>query len=203
MAQEALLAEISSLRSQAEQTVSDIEQARLSLLTQQQSLRQQVSQYGAKRIELLGQELQARGLTWCTRCSEVIAEDETELMFVEGKEYYSCGYENSCYGYRDFAGLHRACPSCREQAADKHGQRGPYDSLAKAQSSFYAFRVEEREDGYYARKFGNWMKLEPTSCEFSGPSFQLVERLTQEWGLPPKIEVVSEGFNREKLVIHE
>ncbi len=163
-----------------------------------------VEEYGARRVELLKQELQARGITWCTYCSEVVLENEAELLLVEGREEYSHGEGNAYYGFRDFSKLHRSCPSCRERAADKHGQGGAHDSRAKDQSSFYAFRVEKREDGHYARKFGNWVKLDDENCKLDEPSSQLIEKLAEEWNLPPRIEIESKWPSfEEKLVIHE
>ena len=200
MTQKTITTELLALRKQAEQTVQNIGQIKHNLYSEQQNLRQAVSEYDAKRIELLREELRVRGLTWCTRCSAVLPEGEVELLLLEGREEYSCGYENSCYGFRDFFRLHRACSECREQAADRHGTRGNYNTMEKDQTSFYAFRVEKREDGYYARKFGNWVKLEDEKCKLSEPSSQLVEKLAEEWNLPPRIEL---DYRDNKLVVHE
>lgn len=204
MTQETLTADLLSVRKQAERTAQNIDQISRNLSTQRQSLRQTVEEYGAKRVELLNQELQARGMTWCTYCSEVIPENEAELLLVEVREEYSHGYGNVYYGFCGFSKLHRACIACRERAADKHGQKGAYDPHAKDQSSFYAFRVEKREDSHYARKFGNWVKLDEKSCTLDEPSNQLVEKLAEEWNLPPRIEVESKWpSSEEKLIIHE
>lgn len=204
MKQEIMTTELLAMRKRAERMAQNIDQTFRNLYAERQALRQVVNEYGAKRVELLKEELRARGMTWCTRCSAVLPEGETELLLLEGREKYSHGYGNAYYGFRDFSGLHRACPKCREEAADKHGTRGPYNRLAKDQSSFYAFRVEKREDGYYARKFGEWVKLDEENCKLSEPSSQLVEQLAAEWNLPPRIEVESKPPSFEKkLVIHE
>lgn len=200
MTQENMAAELLRMRRRAEQMVRDISQAEHGPCPERQNLRQVISEYGTKRIELLKEELHARGLTWCTRCSTVLPEGEVELLLLEGREEYSCGHENSCYSFRDFSRLHRVCPRCREKASDKHGTRGSYDTMAKDQTSFYAFRVEKREDGYYAREFGDWIKLEDEKCELSEPSSQLVEKLAEEWDLPPKIEL---DHRDDKLVVYE
>lgn len=204
MTQEAMATELLAMRKRAERTAQNIDQISCNLSTERQALRQAVSEYGAKRIELLKQEFVARGTTWCTYCSEVIPEGEAEFLLVEGREEYSGGYQNSCYGFRSFSKLHRACCACRERAVDKHGQKGAYDSQAKDQASFYAFRVEKREDGYYARKFGNWAKLDDKNCKLDEPSSRLVEKLAEEWNLPPRIEVAWKWpSSEEKLIIHE
>ncbi|PIR37229.1 MAG: hypothetical protein COV34_03325 [Candidatus Zambryskibacteria bacterium CG10_big_fil_rev_8_21_14_0_10_42_12] len=198
------LSELLSLREQMEQTAQHIDEIRRQLSDEQQSLRQIVEEYGARRIKLLKQELHAHELTWCTCCHTEVPEASTELLFIEQTEEYTHGYGNMFYGFRSSAKLHRTCPTCRELATDKHGQKGPYDSRAKDQASFHAFRVEKHEDGYYARKFGNWIKLDDKNCGQDDPSNQLVEKLAEEWGLPPRIEVKHDWpTKQEMLVIHE
>ena len=204
MTQEALTTELLSMRQRAERTAQNIDQISRNLSTERQALRQVVKEYGAKRVELFKQELQARGMIWCTYCSEVIPENEAELLLVEGREEYSHGYGNMFYGFRGFSKLHRACPACRERTADKHGRMGAYDSQAKDQLSFYAFRVEKRDDGYHARKFGNWVKLDDKDCALDEPLSRLVENLAEEWNLPPRLEVESKWpSSEEKLIVHE
>jgi hypothetical protein len=199
-----LLYMLLSIREQAEQTAQNINQIARNLSAERQSLQQMVNDYGARRVELLRQELQARGITWYTGCSEVIPESEAELLFVEGTEKYSHGYEAMYYGFRDFSKLHRVCPVCRERAADRHGQKGAYDLQAKNQSSYYAFRVERREDGYYARKFGDWVKLDEKNCSPDEMSNKLIERIAEEWNLPPRIKLILKESSYEvKLIISE
>ncbi len=202
MTQEALVTKLLSLRKRAERTAQNIDRIECNLNAEQQALEQVVKEYQAKRVELLKQELRAREMTWCTYCSKVIPENEAEFLFIEGKEKYSHGYENSYYGFRDFSKLHRACPDCRKCAADKHGQKSEYDSQTRDYSIFYAFLVEKRDDGYYARKFGEWVKLNDYDCAFGEPSSQLVEKLTEEWNLPPRIEIDSRRSG-SNIVIHE
>ncbi len=204
MTQETMATELLVMRKRAEQTAQNIDQISRNLSAERQALRQVVKDYGAKRVELLKEELRARGMTWCTYCSEIIPKKTAKLLLVEGRERYDHGYGNAYYGFRDFFRLHRACPKCRERAADNHGQRGAYSSQAKDQSSFYAFCVEKREEGYYARKFGNWVKLDDEKCKLAEPRSELVERLAEEWNLPPRIEVESKSPNFDgELVIRE
>lgn len=204
MTQEVLTIELLSMREQAERTAQNIDQIAHNLSAERRSLRRVVKEYGAKRVELLKQELQARGMTWCTYCSEAVPESEVEFLLVEGAEERSGGYENSCWGCERFSKLHRACPDCRERAQDRHGTQGRYDSFNKLQACFYAFRVDKREDGYYARKFGNWVKLDDKSYALDEPSSRLVEKLAERWNLPPRIEVESKWpSSEEKLIIHE
>ncbi|MBI3627594.1 MAG: hypothetical protein HY220_02515 [Candidatus Sungbacteria bacterium] len=204
MTQEALTTELLSMRKRAERTAQGIDQISHNLSAERQSLRQVVKEYGTKRVELLKQTLQARGMTWCTYCSKAVPVNEVELLLVEGVEERSGGYENSCWGCEQFSKLHRACPYCRERAQDRHGTQGRYDSFNKLQACFYAFHVEKREDGHYARKFGNWVKLDDENCNLNEPSSQLIEKLAEEWNLPPRIEVESKWpSSEEKLIVHE
>lgn len=212
MTQKNVTAELLAMRKRAERTAQNIDRLKNSLGSARQELRRVINAYSAKRIKLFQEELCARGLTWCTLCAEetilwkpqVVPEHDTELILLEGRKIVSGGYENSCYGFEDFFGLHRACPKCREKALDRHGTRGSYNTMAKDQTIFYAFRVEKREDGYYyARKFGNWVKLDDEKCKLSEPPSQLVEQLAGEWNLPPRIEFDHSAYNDDKLVIHE
>ena len=63
--------------------------------------------------------------------------------------------------------------------------------------------MEKRDDGYYARKFGTWVKLDDENCKLNELSSELVEKLAEEWNLPPRIEVELKWPSSEKLVIHE
>lgn len=211
MIEKTMRTELLDMRKRAEQTVQNIEQILHSLHSEQRMLRQLIEEYNVKRVKLFQQELQQRGLTWCTLCAEkieiirrseqldVILECEAELILLAGREEYSCGYENSCYSFRDFFNLHRACPTCRESAFDKHGSRGAYNSSVKDQTNFYVFRVEKRDDGYYARRFGNWEKLNEEKCVLPEPPHQLIDQLAKEWNIPPRISLDRD----DNLVIHE
>lgn len=207
MIQEVLTTELLTIRKRAEQTEQNIDRISRNLHAEQQGFRRMVEEYSVKRVELIIEELRARGMTWCTLCAkelwrtpEVLPEKETELLLLKGREEYSHGYGNAYHGFRDFSRLHRACPKCRKTAYDKHGTRGCYSTQAKDQSSFYAFCVEKREDGYYARKFGNWVKLDDKDCKLAEPSNSLVEELAKKWNLPPRIEL---DYGDCKLMVHE
>lgn len=204
MTRETLTAELLAMRKLAEEAVKKIEQIAKTLRAEKLALYQRLEDYNTKRVELVKQELRARGLTWCTRCAAIFPESEAELVLIEGTEEYTHGYGNSCYSFRNFSNLLRACPISREQVFDQHGKQGPYDSLLKNQESFSAFRVEKRDDGYYARKFGNWVKLDDGKYGLPELPKQLIEKLANDWNLPPRIEFKSERlFSEEKLVIHE
>lgn len=198
MSQKVTVENLFAMQLQAKETAVRIDQILRGLSAERQALREAVATYSTKRIELVKQELRARGLTWCTDCFTVISEDqEAELLFIEGKEQYSGGYSNSEYGFRGFSNLHRVCARCRELANDKHGR-------TNGQESFYAFRVEKRGDGYYSRNFGNWIKLDDAKCKLAEMPDRLIERLAEEWNLPPKIEAQSRWPSSEvTLIIHE
>ncbi len=203
MNQNELAVELSAIRRQAEETAQNIEQISQKRYAEGQLLRQLVKEYRVKRVELLKEKFQERGMTWCTCCSAVIPESDVEFLLFEGKEEYSHGYGNMFYGFRSFSKLHRACSACRKHAADRHGRTGQYDSRAKDQESFYSFRVKKRDDCYYVCKFGDWAKLDDKKCELDEPSSQLVEKLEEEYDLPPRIDFRSHWPSDDELVIHE
>lgn len=202
MIQEVTTTELLNMRNQAEQSVKNIGQISRDLSVERKTLYQVVNDYDKKRIELVKQRLVSQGMTWCTCCSEVIPEMDTVLLLEEGKNKISCGYENSCYEFCEFSILHRVCPECRQNAADRHGWQGDWDSMAKDQENFNAFSVEKREDGYYARKFGNWIKLDDETYRIKEPSRKLIEKLAEEWNFPPRIEV-GQQKPEECLVVYE
>jgi len=109
-----------------------------------------------------------------------------DLSLVGGEE--SCGYQNSSYTFRSYSELHCACPKCYQAALDRHGWVGEYNSSLHAQPKFYAFRIEEREEGIFTSKFGKWVKLNPN---YEVPEIwdHMIERLCTEWNLPPKLKI--------------
>jgi hypothetical protein len=192
--------ELLNIRKRAEQTALNIEQIKDNLDSERQELRRLVEGYNVKRVELFLKELSGRKLTWCTRCKKALSENETEFILREGRTTYTHGYGNSYYGFRDFSKLHRVCAACRDESFNRHGWVSGYDTQAKNQEKFYAFRVEKHEDGYYACKFGNWVKLEDKKYELPGPPSELIENLAKEWNLPPRMEV---KFQNDDLMVHE
>ncbi len=194
-------------RRQTEETHENVGQAKRSLADEREKLRQAVSTYAQKRREFFERKLAHYKKTWCTKCEQVVSIDDAELLLTEGSEQYTHGYGGAYYGFRNFLHLYRSCSECRQQAFDRHGRTGAYDPHAKGQSSFSAFVVEKREDAYYARKFGSWVKCAEITHEFPGIPEKLIEQFTEEWALPPKIEIRSGGWphtHREgELVIHE
>lgn len=206
MSQETIATSLLAMRRQAEEIAHNIDHLHSDICTKRQELRQVVDEYTGQRIELFKETLNARGMMWCTYCLALFPKDKTELLLVEGREEYSHGYGDAFYGFRGFSKLHRACPTCRERAADKHGLIGPYDSQAKDQERFYVFRVEEREDGYYACKFGTWVKLKDDKYRYriDEPTNELVNRFARVLDLPPRMEVGSTWSNSDgMLIIHE
>lgn len=200
MTKEVLATELLSMQNRAERMAQNIDQILCNLLAKKQSLRQMIKEYSAKRVELIKLELEARGMTWCTHCFKTIPEDKAGLMLFEGAEERSGGYENSCWGCHSFSNLHRVCSDCREKAQNKHGTQGRYDHFNDIQACFYAFRVEKRENGYYAYKFGNWAKLDEKKCTFDELSSWYAERLVEGWDIPPRIEI---DYRNDKLVIYK
>lgn len=203
MTKKAITTELLNIRNHAEKSVLLIKQMDFSLYLEKQKLREMVDKYKAKRIELFMEELRTLKMSWCTLCSKMFPKNKIKFLLLEGREEYSGGMNNSCYGFQNFSNLHHACSECRQSACDKHGSRGAYDELAKDQTHFFAFFVEKRDDGYYARKFGKWIKLEDNKYKLPDLPSQLIESLAKEWHFPPRIEIRDYISCDELVVIHD
>jgi hypothetical protein len=166
-------------------------------------LKAMVEKYTTRRIDLFVSELGARGLTWCTKCNQIVKEADARLMLCKGREEHSGGYGNSEYGFRNFSHFHRVCSACVQRLMDRHGYVGPRDRSTKDGAVFNAFQVEKREDGFYAREFGNWVKIEDAKCVLPVPPDDLVEPLAAAWGLPIKVEYGSDMVRGCHLVFRE
>ncbi|KKP78375.1 MAG: hypothetical protein A2271_03305 [Candidatus Moranbacteria bacterium RIFOXYA12_FULL_35_19] len=180
--------DIMSMQKDIENQMQKIEQEEDRLLEEKRTMEKIVSEHSEKRIKLVKQKLMEQKMTWCTRCSKIIPQKATRLVLIEGKERYSHGYQGSLYGFRSFSKIHRACHACRKGFTEKHGISGDYDSQAKNQTSFFAFRVTKHKDGYYAHKFGDWVKLNDKNYPIDEPSDILIEKLAKEYDIPPKIK---------------
>jgi hypothetical protein len=154
------------------------------------SLSKAINEYNKERIRLIEEEVAKRGLSWCTRCGNEALPNDLALLFTQGTYQYSHGYEGSCWGHRDFARLDRACSSCRQHAADRHGSIGGYGSEFEEREKFYAFQAEKREDGYYARMFGVFNKIEEKNTKPLTQEIpeKLLEKLAEQWGLPARLK---------------
>ncbi|MBI2409454.1 hypothetical protein HYV30_00210 [Candidatus Kaiserbacteria bacterium] len=202
---EVKVADLWALRQAAERATQNIEDLEGRLRAEHEARGEAVKRYGARRVELVEQEMRKRGLTYCTRCFCMIYSAEADFVLTEGRETYDGAYHT--YGFRNFFRFYRVCPACREKLLDAHGRRGGYDTFAKDQAYFHAFHVEKRLDGFWVRKFGAWGHLgwHDDKCVLAELPGKLVEQLAAEWGLPPRISFESEYFGgpMNKLVIHE
>ncbi len=187
MTREAMTTELLAKRQQAKMMAQDVKQTSRLLSEKKLSLKQVIREYNAMRIELFKKELQARCVTWCTYCSKVIPEAEAQLLLIELNVEDASLSGATIYGYRNISLLQRACPTCRKLAADNHEWMAVYNSVAhEFASRFEVFRVEQRNEDYYANKDGDWMKIE--SYPLAEPSIQLINRFTKEWQLPRRIK---------------
>lgn len=183
MTSETMTAELLAKRQQAEMMAKEVKQTSRQLSGKKKALEQAIKEYDAIRIELFKKELQARGLTWCTYCSKVIPEAEAQLLFVKLNVEEASLSGATIYGYRNISLLQRACLACGVLAADNQEWMAVYNSVANEyETNFEVFRVEQRNNDYYANKDGNWNKIE--SYPLVEPSIQLVDRFAEEWHLP-------------------
>ncbi len=175
------LQDILDLRTNARAAAAQVEAAKVALV-------EAIDRHNSARRELFDTEFTNQKLAWCNGCSEVKSDEDMKLLLLEGTEEYRHGYENSYYGFRVFSRLHLLCPACYTKARNRHGWCGEYDATAGGQEKFYAFQVEQRVDGIFVCRYGEWAAIDPN---IKVPSIwdHVVERLCQEWNLPPKLEI--------------
>jgi len=157
--------------------------------TQRAFFRQLIGEYAKERTNLFLDGLKARGLSWCTRCDNLFSEGGMKLILVEGR--------GECRDhFQDFSNLHRVCDECYKRALVRSGTYGKYDTFVKDQTSFFAYPVEKRQDGYYVRRFqnGEWEKLnEQKYTLLADPPIDIIKKLATEFNLPPEIKLSYQG----------
>lgn len=170
---------------------TDLEKVVTGINAEHERLRQLIDEYRNKRLELFKYELEERGLAWCTHCRKFVPQSETQLMLFEGKCERRHGYEGMFYAIEPFSKLHRVCRKCAEDATNRHGTVGTYDTQARDQVVFHSYSVERREDGYYAHMRGEWARLDEERQKLQELSEFEIGRLADEWGLPPEVKLDS------------
>jgi hypothetical protein len=194
--------ELAVIREHAQRQAEHFKKLYADLNAAQGRLALTVSDYSQKREELIVAEMAQNCLTWCTACKGFVQAEQAQLRYIDTLVERSCGYEGGDYTFRDESNLHRACPVCYAQWDQRHGWRGPYDSGLKTQAHFMCFQAEQREDGYYAKKFGTWEKV-PEHLQLPKISIELLEKAAEALGCPPKMETKYSVANGPELVIHE
>lgn len=195
MNRETMTNDLNDLLEAAKSYEASIELMKQNLATEKEKLRATVTQHQVMRMKFIETELGERRLSWCTSCKQVSATDQFEFIFIEGKKEVTSGYENSCYGYEYFSKIHFACQTCRNDFLDRHGFCGREGTF------FHAFVVEKRELGYYAKKFGNWTKLEEEKCALSPIPHGVAESMVAGTCVLPPIMVIDYREGRENLII--
>lgn len=185
---------IAVIMDQVEQTARNIQHFSSKLSGEIQKLERLVDSYHLERVRIFEEKMRELGMTWCTGCAKSILEKQTLLVFVEETRERSGGYQNSEYWFDNQRALHRVCPDCQKKFFTRHGWKGEYDRQSNKQACFHVFNAEKREDGYYAYRFGNWIKIEgKVDCLHKNPPECGMEKLANEVGffLPPKIQLQS------------
>jgi hypothetical protein len=175
---------------------SIIGQLAVELSDWRQDMRNLVSGYNDYRVTAFEQALKDRHLSWCTKCQATKAIDSYELLLTEGVERVSFDYEEGDISYRPFSELHHLCQECSAQAHAKDGWLGDFGHGYHA--SYFAYRIEEQPDGFYADKNGQLVKIGKETDGLPEPTNTLVDRHLTEWGYPPRISIDHEG-NAENL----
>ncbi|MEK7158890.1 MAG: hypothetical protein AAB766_00100 [Patescibacteria group bacterium] len=195
MNRETMKKDLADLLEAAQSYEASVELLKQNLATEKEKLRATVDKYQTMRVALVEAELRERKLWWCTNCKHVSPAEQFGFIFIEGKKSESYVYGNSCCDGKDYSEFHYACQLCRNKFFDRHGQIG------RGGVFFHAFVVEWREDGYHARKFGQWTKPEEEKCALPSIPMEVTEGVdAHSWDMPPILEIdYREG--RENLKI--
>lgn len=155
---------------------------------EKKKLRRKVEEANAMLDTLIAQELLERHLVWCTMCSTLVENSILSLVSTQERRRVT----DDPPIYEGFEQLHSACAGCHERAFDRHGTIGEYDWSARDQAAYFAFRVEERGDGFYARRFGVWTKLSDSVVRPTMTA-KVRESLIREFELPPPCAIQQVG----------
>jgi hypothetical protein len=187
--------ELSDILAAAKSHEEALELLKQNMATEQEKMRATVERYEVKRRELFDKELTVRGVAWCTLCQVLFPKGEAKILLLEGTRENSGGQEGACYGFEKYSNLHRVCPACYDKAFDQHGSR-------VGKTEFFAFVVENREVGYWAKRFGTWEMLYPGKHKFPELSEPWLSKLTSMWSLPPRVEL-DYKLGESKVVVYE
>lgn len=145
--------------------------------------------FNKTRREVAIKEIKKRGLTWCTKCKEVVQEKDTTV-------FLTMGVRRSRGGYERHSEIHRFCENCKTTALQKNDSYGKWDRDEQAQEEFHVYSVEQREDGYY--RGGTKLELSEHGWkskhlwqtikeeDFYNPLDSMIEDVVKELGLPSK-----------------
>lgn len=163
--QETLAAELQSMQGEVKLRAVGIDQKVRDLDQSRLELREVVDEYNKKRDELFTLELEEKGMICCCQCISVVLEANSGFLFHERSLSPSC--------------VERVCSGCWKFLANSRGVD--------------VFMAEKREDGFYAKKFDVWFKLDEEKFGlFPQPKRDIDPngRSTKEFDLPPKIQFI-------------
>lgn len=171
---------------------------------QEQKLKRMISKYNQERVEAVKSHLQSQGLTYCTKCFSIIPEIETQLVFLQGQianylESEGCPPQMYVQG---ISSLYKVCQDCYQECCLIHKKRVA-GKIAENNTSFNTFKVEKREDGYYASVFEKTVKLENEKCKLSKPFYTVVDEIAKQIKLPPPIRLDHDCGEHMVVVVGE
>lgn len=158
-----------------------------------ETLRAIVDGYNELRKGVVLKCLVGRNLTLCTRsrCWKTIKPGHASLLFLEGVCERNGGM--GTYGYEDFAMLQRACPECGQSAFDRHGERDD-------NTSFYAYGAQKGPEGWQAKKFGTWVKIDAKHT-LPEPPEHVIDRLALEFGSPQRLVMLVDPSGQVQVIL--
>ena len=109
------------------------------------------------------------------------------------------GYDRDSLSLSSYYEFHRVCPTClSELQADKVRVESDNPDLR------YHLIVLYLREGSFFNQAGDERRLLPNSGRLREPTSLQVDGLAEEWGIPPRIELIVEwSTSTQKLIIHE
>jgi len=147
----------------------------------EKELRIALDEYGKRREKLFETKWKERKIGWCTRRQHVAKEgEELKLLYIQEQQTRgSCETRGDVTAYE----LHTVCQTCFDDSRERSGCGG----------EFYAFKAEQREDGIYISRFGNWAPL-PKNTDIFNPMPLPYKAPDLNIELPPNIRLGQDCF---------
>ena len=194
MSKGSLVSELKHLGSEARTFAGFVSKSMSLAVEHYDRLDSYVKDYNKKRLELFEQEFADRELAWCTLCSVVIPAGKTVMRLIDDKHKMPGG---DIPTYLERSRVRVLCPNCLKVEYDSQ-----LPVRGKASEYIHIYPAEKREDGYWAEKSGEWVKVDSEKTIF--PSLENpprnIGKLEAEWGLPPRLEL---GIRRQDFVFKQ
>lgn len=170
------------IRTAIQEALIELEQKAEAARGAQNQLMKIISGHNEKRPKLLLRRLNEAGVGWCAQCENVVKLDTLGCVLTSGRERWDSGHHEGGYGYKPFKRVLQTCETCRQKLLARNNSYGPWDSLAKDQSRFFARDVKPNDPQLAGIPIKNLPGLE-------------FEKIAREFGVPPLIETYGEHLH--------